>query len=147
MGHLVLILHFSEQTLLVLYFTLYCCLVTKSCLTPWYPMDHSPPRSSVHGISQARILECVAISSSRGLPSSGTEPASPVLSGGFFTTEPPGKSWKKPRCDSYRLMSEYHLWYLQLLNSTFHTHNIFKKTLTHFLIWCVKYFLKLEDLH
>ena len=29
-------------------------------------MDRSPPDSSVHEISQARILECVAISSSRG---------------------------------------------------------------------------------
>ena len=26
------------------------------------------------------------------LPSPGTEPASPALAGGFFTTEPPGKS-------------------------------------------------------
>ena len=31
-------------------------------------MDHSPPGSSVHGISQARILEWVAISCSRGSP-------------------------------------------------------------------------------
>ena len=30
------------------------------------PMDCSPPGSSVHGIFQARILEWVAISSSRG---------------------------------------------------------------------------------
>ena len=30
------------------------------------PMDCSPPGSSVHGISQARILEWVAISFSRG---------------------------------------------------------------------------------
>ena len=30
------------------------------------PMDCSPPSSSVHGISQARVLEWVAISSSRG---------------------------------------------------------------------------------
>ena len=30
------------------------------------PMDCSPPGSSVHGISQARILEWVAISLSRG---------------------------------------------------------------------------------
>ena len=30
------------------------------------PMDCSPPGSSVHGVLQARILECVAISSSRG---------------------------------------------------------------------------------
>ena len=30
-------------------------------------MDYSPPGSSVHGISQARILEWVAISFSRGV--------------------------------------------------------------------------------
>ena len=36
-----------------------------SCLTLCDPMDHSPPGSSVHGILQARILEWVAISSSR----------------------------------------------------------------------------------
>ena len=30
------------------------------------PMDHSPPGSSVHGDSQARILEWVAMPSSRG---------------------------------------------------------------------------------
>ena len=29
------------------------------------PMDYSPPGSSVHGISQARILEWVAMPSSR----------------------------------------------------------------------------------
>ena len=40
--------------------------VTKSCPTLGGPVDHSPPGSSVHGILQARILEWVAISSSRG---------------------------------------------------------------------------------
>ena len=48
---------------------LFCCggcLVTKSCLTLCDPMDCSLPGSSVHGISQARILEFVAISYSRG---------------------------------------------------------------------------------
>ena len=30
------------------------------------PMDCSPPGSSVHGILQARVLECVGISFSRG---------------------------------------------------------------------------------
>ena len=43
-----------------------CCLIAKT-----YPMlsdlmDYSPPGSSVHGISQARILEWVDISFSRG---------------------------------------------------------------------------------
>ena len=34
-----------------------CCSVTKSRPTLCDPMDCSPPGSSVHGISQARILE------------------------------------------------------------------------------------------
>ena len=38
---------------------------TELCLTLWDSMDCSPPESSVHGISQARIPEWVAISSSR----------------------------------------------------------------------------------
>ena len=33
------------------------CLVTQSCLTLFEPMDYSPPGSSVHGISQSRILK------------------------------------------------------------------------------------------
>ena len=41
------------------------CLVTQSCSTLCYPRDSSPPGSSVHGISQARILEWVVISSSK----------------------------------------------------------------------------------
>ena len=58
------------------------------------PMDCSPPGSSVHEILQARILEWVAISFSRGVPDPGIEPGSPELTGGFSTTEPPGKSIK-----------------------------------------------------
>ena len=42
------------------------CSVIQSCLTLCNPMDCSPSGSSVHGILQARILEWVAISSSRG---------------------------------------------------------------------------------
>ena len=42
------------------------CSVLQLCLTLWDPMACSPPGSSVHGISQARILEWVAISFSRG---------------------------------------------------------------------------------
>ena len=41
-------------------------LVGKLCPIPCDPMDCSPPGSSVHGIFQARILEWVAISFSRG---------------------------------------------------------------------------------
>ena len=40
-----------------------CCF---SCLTLCDPMDYSPPGASVHGILQVRILEWVALPSSRG---------------------------------------------------------------------------------
>ena len=44
-----------------------CVLVdAQSCLTLCDPMDYSPPRSSVHGIPQARILEWVAMPFSKG---------------------------------------------------------------------------------
>ena len=39
------------------------CLVTQSCPALCNTMDCSPSGSSVHGIFQARILECVAMSS------------------------------------------------------------------------------------
>ena len=42
-----------------------CCLVATSCLTLCDPMDCSPLGSSLHGISQPRILERVAVSFSR----------------------------------------------------------------------------------
>ena len=41
-------------------------LVTQSCPTLCDPVDCSPPGSSVHGILQARVLQWVAISFSRG---------------------------------------------------------------------------------
>ena len=47
------------------------------------------PGSSVHGISQARLLEWVAVPSFGDLPDPGMEPASlvsPASAGGFFTT-------------------------------------------------------------
>ena len=40
--------------------------VAQLCLTLCDPMDCSPPGSSTHGILQVRVLEWVAISSSRG---------------------------------------------------------------------------------
>ena len=62
------------------------CLVAKSHLTLCDPVDCNPSGSSVSGILQARILEWVAISFSRG-PSqaeSVIDPTSPAFPGGFF---------------------------------------------------------------
>ena len=41
-------------------------LVAQSCLILWDPMDCSPPGCSVHAILQARRLEWITISFSRG---------------------------------------------------------------------------------
>ena len=51
----------------------------------------SPPGFSVHGISQARILEWVAIFFSRGSPWSRNPTHLPCIAGRFFAAEPPGK--------------------------------------------------------
>ena len=49
--------------------------VAQSCPTLCDPVDYSPSGSSVHGILQARILEWVAISFSRGIfPTQGSNP-------------------------------------------------------------------------
>ena len=62
--------------------------VVSDSLRPHGLQDCSPPGSLVHGILQARLLQWVAISSSRGSSQPGNEPVSlvsPVLAGGFFT--------------------------------------------------------------
>ena len=70
-----------------------CCLVAKSCPTLCEPMDCRLPGSSVHGISQARILQWVATSFCRGSPPPRDRIHVSCIAGVFFTTEPP----RKPR--------------------------------------------------
>ena len=48
------------------FFSVLCGLVVQSCRTLCDPMDCSPPGFSVYQISQANLLEWVAISFSRG---------------------------------------------------------------------------------
>jgi len=64
----------------------YACMHAQLCLTLCDPLDCSPPVYFVHGISQARILEWVAISFSRGSSPPKDWIAYPALAGGFFTT-------------------------------------------------------------
>ena len=73
-----------------------CAKSIQLCLTLCNPMDCSPLGSSVHGILQARILEWVAMPSSRGSSQSRDQIhifMSPALAGGFFTTSNP---WESP---------------------------------------------------
>ena len=71
-----------------------CVQSLQSCLNLCNLVDCSLPVSSVLGILQARILEWVAMPSSRG----SFQPKDPIriscvscIAGGFFTTEPHGK--------------------------------------------------------
>ena len=70
-----------------------CCWVAKSCLILCDPTDCSPPGFFVHGISQASILVCVAISFSRGSSWPRDRTCVSHTAGGFFTTKPPGKHY------------------------------------------------------
>ena len=65
-------------------------LVAKLCLTLCDPMDCSPPGSSVHGISQARILEWVVVPFSRWSSWPRGQTWVFCTAGGFSTAEPPG---------------------------------------------------------
>ena len=67
-----------------------CCLFSVVQSYPTLLWPHGPD-SSVHGISQARILEQVAISFPRGSPWSRDWPLISCITGGFVTAEPPGK--------------------------------------------------------
>ena len=51
----------------------------------------SPPGTCVHGISQVKILEWVAISLSKGSSQPRDRTHLYCIAGGFFTTEPAGK--------------------------------------------------------
>ena len=67
-------------------------LVTKSCRTLYDPMDSSLPGFSVHGIfSRQEYWSGWPFPSPGDLPNPQIEPTSPALTGGSFTTVPPGK--------------------------------------------------------
>ena len=61
------------------------CVSVRVCVTKLWPnsfcglLDYTSPGSPVHRISQARILEQVAIACSRDHPTLGIEPMSPAL--------------------------------------------------------------------
>ena len=64
------VMHFNLIFLHCMYhpmiLSLHVCLIAQSCPILCDPLDYNPPGSSVHGFLQARILEWIAISSSRG---------------------------------------------------------------------------------
>ena len=74
-----------EKAQLILLMLYVHAKLLQSCPALCDSMDCSLSGSSVHGILQARILELIAISDSRG-SSWPTSLTSPALANGFFTT-------------------------------------------------------------
>ena len=72
-------------TFLIIHIQVCVCLVAQSCLTLCDLKDCSPPGSSVRGILQARILEWVAMPSSRGSSQPRDRTQVSCIVGGFFT--------------------------------------------------------------
>ena len=70
------------------------CSVAKSRPILCDSMDCSPLGSSVHGIFQARILEWVAMPSSRGSSPPRDRTSISCIAGRFFTTESLGSEVK-----------------------------------------------------
>ena len=79
-----------------------CCLIMLLSHV-WLNGDSrecSPPGSSVHGMSLARILKWVAIYFSRGSSWPGDQTCVSCIAAGFFSTEPPGKPDKNIKWNS-----------------------------------------------
>ena len=86
------------------------CLVAQLCPTLCDPMDCSPSGSSIRGVFQPRILEWVAIASSRGFSWPRDEPMSPLspaLQADSLLTEPSGKPHFIPKFHSIWLCLDH----------------------------------------
>ena len=97
-------------------------LVAKLCLTLCNPMDHSPPGSSVLGIFQARILEWVAISFSRGSSPPWDWTWVSYIAGGFFA------NWATREAPFFHDFSNLNLFVLVRLAKVFLLLLIFSKS-------------------
>ena len=97
----------SALQLVLISYLLYMCLC--SLPQPWQtlcdPMDHSPPGSSFHKIFQARILEPVAISFSRGSCWPSDQTWVSCIGRWNFCTAPPGKPILCIQISSVQLLS------------------------------------------
>ena len=67
------------------------------------PWTVSLPGSSVHGIFQARILECLPFSPPGDLPNPGMEPVSAALAGEFFTAKPLGSPFNMSKSNCIQI--------------------------------------------
>ena len=83
-----------------------CCLVTKLVQHFCNHLDFSSPCSSVHGISQERTLEWVAISFSRDHPHPGLKPTSPAWQAASLLLSHQGRPRKRGVQSSHSVVSD-----------------------------------------
>ena len=86
---------------------MHVCSIARLCPTLCDPMDCRPPGSSVHGISQARIVGWVAISSGKGSSQPREWTHVFCTAGSFSATEPPKQpslsdAWRQRWCLSQK---------------------------------------------
>ena len=104
--------------------------VDQSCPTLCDPVDCNLLGFSVHGILQARILEWIAISFSRGSSDPGIEPGSPTLEADALTFEPPVEKKSLP------WLLRQHSWFFSHLYCYF-----LSVSFTSFSTWILNTFL------
>ena len=117
---------------------LHACSFIQSCLTVCDPMDCSSPGSSVHGISQARILKWVVISSSRGSYGPRDQTCTSWTAGGFFTTRAISEQWYLHTTEWHSSGQSLHHQYIQQCGSQNTMQR--ERTLTHRSTCCAVLF-------
>ena len=111
-----------------------CVLVAQSCPTLCDPMDCSPPGSSVQEIFQARTLEWVAISFSRGSSQPRDWTQVSYTAGRFFT------DWA-PREAHVNITITIHICIYTYIYIHTHTYVYILSSLSWQLMWKYKHFL------
>ena len=135
------------------------CMHAQLCPAVCDPIDSSPPGSSVHGISQARIVERIVISSSRGsfrlrdlthLSCIGTQmlyhwatweaqavtKTTEILKEVKLTRKKKVGFTKENISDTYELWVEESLWFLQLCQKWVKLHQCSCVAVSFFFFWC-----------
>ena len=125
-------------------------LLAQSCGTLCDPMDYSPPDSSVHGISQARVLEWVATSFTRGSSRPrdqirvsliggrhfnlwATREALKLVSGSEFWLQSPDSDPDIPLCD-WKLLTAHCQFLFSLETSSYEHYSFSYRKTTHELL-------------
>ena len=100
----------------------------QSCLTLCNSMDCSLPGSSAHGILQAKTLEWVAISFSRGFSWPRVWTRVSCIAGVFFTAEPPEKQLCIMTYNKLHIFKQFAV--LTYICTHTHTHTHTRETIT-----------------